>query len=88
MTNVCVTLNVASSNITQLCQGIAGYSSAGGDSGSPVFRIVNSPATNDVRLAGIHWGSGGAFSMISQIQRSTAPAELGAITTCASGFAC
>jgi hypothetical protein len=87
----CVTVNVSGTNITQICQSIAGYGSAGGDSGSPVFRIVNSPAKNDVSLGGIHWGSDGTiavFSTISQIQRSTAPAELGTLSVCSSGFGC
>lgn len=88
VTNVCITLNVSGSTITQLCQSIAGYSSAGGDSGSPVFRVVNKPSANDVWLAGIHWGSGGAFSTIGQIQRAVAPAELGSLRTCAAGFTC
>jgi hypothetical protein len=70
---------------------IANYSSAGGDSGSPVFRILNKPAANDVYLGGIHWGGDGSivvFSPMSGIQRSTAPAELGPVTTCATGFTC
>jgi hypothetical protein len=88
---VCADLNVDGTNITQLCQTVANYGSAGGDSGSPVFRILNSPAANDVALGGIHWGAGGGlvvFSPISGIQRSTGPAELGPVTTCAAGFIC
>ncbi|MGH9948557.1 MAG: S1 family peptidase [Pyrinomonadaceae bacterium] len=77
----CANFNVSGGNITQLCQAQAGYNSAGGDSGSPVFRITSG---FNVALVGIHWGSGGAFSPIGGIQRS---GELGAITTC-SGGAC
>lgn len=88
VTLVCATVNVSDSTITQLCQAKASYNSAGGDSGSPVFRVLNSPAANDVALAGIHWGSTGFFSTISQMQRSTSPVELGPLTTCASGFTC
>jgi hypothetical protein len=84
----CTNFNVLGTNITQLCQSKAAYNSAGGDSGSPVFRIVNSPALNDVALAGIHWGSGGVFSTISNIQRNVFHVELGPLTTCAPGFAC
>lgn len=87
VTATCVNVNVFGTNITQLCQDRASYASAGGDSGSPVFRITNSPTANDVRLYGIHWGSGGSFSAIGSfnIQRAT---EMGPLTTCAAGFAC
>jgi hypothetical protein len=84
----CANFNVLGTNITQLCQSKASYLSAAGDSGSPVFRIVNFPAVNDVALVGIHWGSGGVFSPISNIQRSIFHAELGPLTTCAPGFVC
>jgi hypothetical protein len=88
----CANIGITGSNIVQLCQAYGSINSAGGDSGSPVFKILNSPAANDVALNGILWGGDGAghsaFSMISQIQRSTAPAELGPLTTCASGFTC
>jgi len=85
VTGVCVNINVADTNFTQLCQNQANYGSAGGDSGSPVFRIVDSPATNDVQLYGIHWGGGGSHSPIANVQLAT---ELGPLTTCAAGFAC
>jgi hypothetical protein len=88
VTETCVNYNVSGTDITQLCQSRASYASAAGDSGSPVFRVVDSPATNDVALGGIHWGSGGVFSTISNIQRSVSPVELGSMTTCASGFSC
>jgi hypothetical protein len=84
----CANFNVLGTTITQLCQSRASYNSAGGDSGSPVFRIVNTPAANDVALGGIHWGSGGVFSTISNIQRNIFHVELGPLTTCAPGFVC
>jgi hypothetical protein len=84
----CANFNVLGTNITQLCQSRANYLSNPGDSGSPVFRIVNVPAVNDVALGGIHWGSGGVFSTISNIQRNIFHVELGPLTTCAPGFVC
>jgi len=74
----CVNVNVSGTNITQLCQSISNYANAGGDSGSPVFRITTLPS---VVLVGINWGGNGVtsvFSPISQIQQ-----ELGALNTCA-----
>jgi len=87
VTRACVSINVLNTNITLLCQNEASYSSSPGDSGSPVFQITNSPSTNDVRIIGIHWGSGGAFSSTGTVgvQRST---ELGFIYMCAPGFSC
>ena len=86
---VCVNYGVEGTNIVLLCQAGAIVGSAGGDSGSPVFRITNSPAANDVTLNGILWGGGDdgfmAFSTVGQIQRGS---ELGSIQTCASGFSC
>lgn len=87
VTATCQNFNVSGTNITLLCQDRASYASAPGDSGSPIVRITNSPAANDVSLYGIHWGSGGVFSAIGSfnIQRAT---EMGSLTTCAAGFAC
>jgi hypothetical protein len=82
VSRTCTNFNVSGTNITQLCQSQASYSSAGGDSGSPVFSITGG---SDVRVRGIHWGSGGVYSPIGGIQRA---GELGAITECASGFSC
>lgn len=75
----CANFNVSGSNITQLCQSRGSFASAGGDSGSPVFRITALP---NVTLVGIHWGSGGVFSPITGIQMA---GELGAVTTCSGG---
>ena len=44
--------------VTQLCQYIASYESAPGDSGGPVFRVTNLPVINDVEFVGLHWGRG------------------------------
>ncbi|WP_433528684.1 hypothetical protein ACQPYA_20330 [Micromonospora sp. CA-263727] len=45
-------------NIAQNCQYIGTYSSQPGDSGGPVFRLTNSPLTNDVTFVGLNWGGG------------------------------
>jgi len=78
VSQTCVNTNVSGSTITQLCQTFANYGNAGGDSGSPVFRITTLP---NVVLVGINWGGNGTisvFSPITQIQQ-----ELGALNTCA-----
>ena len=78
VSQTCVNTNVSGTTITQLCQTFANYGNAGGDSGSPVFRITTLP---NVVLVGINWGGNGTisvFSPISQIQQ-----ELGALNTCA-----
>jgi hypothetical protein len=80
VSQTCVNTNVSGTNITQLCQTFANYGNAGGDSGSPVFRITTLPS---VVLVGINWGGNGTisvFSPITQIQQ-----ELGALNTCAGG---
>jgi hypothetical protein len=77
VSQTCVNTNVSGSTITQLCQTFANYGNAGGDSGSPVFRITTLP---NVVLVGINWGGNGTisvFSPITQIQQ-----ELGALNTC------
>lgn len=43
-----------SNNRTMICQYVVYWTHAqGGDSGSPVFQIIDSPKPNDVRLLGI-----------------------------------
>jgi hypothetical protein len=86
----CVSTNVSGTNITQLCQDFVNARVGPGDSGSPVFRIINSPAARDVRLYGVLWGGNTSgtqfvFSAMSNMQRT---GELGALTTCAAGFSC
>lgn len=85
ITYVCVERDVVNTDIQLRCQSLATYYSDQGDSGGPVFRVTNSPSTNDVALVGLHWGGGGQFSPIGGIQRSD---ELGPLNTCASGFSC
>lgn len=87
----CANVGVSGSNIVQLCQDEVSATVGGGDSGSDVFKITNSPQANDVTLSGILWGgnqSGTLFvdSPISNVQQSAT--ELGPLTVCASGFSC
>ena len=92
----CVDLSVAApSNITQLCQDIVLATVAGGDSGSPVFKVTNCPNRDDVTLYGILWG---ALSVSGQTAFAYSPigngnvqrrSEMGRLTEiCASGFSC
>jgi len=74
--------NGQDTGITLLCQDMVAAGVGGGDSGSPVFRITNSPSANDVNLYGILWGGNQAgtafvFSAISQVQFG---GELGPLT--------
>jgi hypothetical protein len=83
----CANRTVRDTNITLLCQDLADYTSDEGDSGSPVFEITNSPATNDVRLVGIHWGSSvidGVLISTFSPYRFIIP-EIGYISVCAIG---
>jgi len=88
VTATCVNTGVQGSKIIQLCQDFVAAAVGGGDSGSPVFAITNSPSANDVQLRGILWGSGGgtfAYSPISNLERAD---ELGPVDSCAPGFTC
>jgi len=83
VTQTCVNVNIDGTNITQLCQTLAGSELPGspvivgaGDSGSPVFRLN---ANDKVDLAGILWGGNAegtliAFSPLANIQMAS---ELG-----------
>jgi hypothetical protein len=78
VTNSCVNTGVSGSRIVMLCQDFVSAGVGGGDSGSPVFRIVGN---NTVQLSGTLWGgsSGGTsfvYSPMSNIER-----ELGALAT-------
>ena len=53
VTQTCSDRSVINTNITYLCQIVADYGSAGGDSGAPVFEILSG---DNVALLGIHWG--------------------------------
>ncbi len=86
---VCSHANVG--NITLLCQDWVNVGVLGGDSGAPVFRIINSPALYDVILYGILWGGDPAgtqyyiFSNMGLVQRLD---ELGPLQNCPSPFTC
>ncbi len=86
----CVNTGVSGSNIVQLCQDHVNAAVGGGDSGSPVFRITNSPQSGDVLHYGILWGgnSGGTLFVYSPISNVQMSIELGTLTNCASGFSC
>lgn len=68
VTHTCVDTGVASTNITMLCQYFFEAQSQGGDSGSPIFKVIN--GTTDVKLYGVLWGGGStsAFSAMENIQ--------------------
>ncbi|MGH9246235.1 MAG: hypothetical protein ACRD29_18380 [Acidimicrobiales bacterium] len=86
VSNTCVDVGVSGTNIVMLCQDLADLAPQGGDSGSPVFRVTNSPQRNDVHLAGILWGGSGVTAVISPI--SGIQSELGNLTVCAPEFGC
>lgn len=74
------------------CQYAGTYSSQPGDSGGPVFKVTHSPATNDVTLVGLNWGSGtingqqvGVISAWPLARAEFAPYD---VRVCAAGFAC
>jgi len=71
-------------DITLLCQDKVAAKVAGGDSGSPVFRTINS-ATNDYQLHGILWGETDNFSAFWFSNMSNIQTELGSMLTCSSG---
>jgi hypothetical protein len=88
VTNTCINVGVAGTNIVLRCQDGVSARLGGGDSGSPVFSITNSPNRNDVQLRGILWGGNqeGTWFVYSPV--SNINYELGPITKCASGFSC
>jgi hypothetical protein len=85
VSNTCATVNVAGSNITLLCQTLVSSNQqivAGGDSGSPVFRLTSG---DNVELVGILWGGSSSgdrfvFSPLKNIQD-----ELGGVTATKDG---
>ncbi len=86
VSSTCVDWNVTSTK-TLLCQDFVNANVSVGDSGSPVFKIVNSPSTYDVYLYGILWGAffgpTFGFSAFAWIE-----SELDVLTTCAPTFGC
>jgi hypothetical protein len=72
-----------------LCQDIAQGTAGSGDSGSPVFRITNSPSPNDVRLLGVLWGANPTaiwYSPIGNVYFDLGQADTW--NSCDPGFAC
>jgi hypothetical protein len=83
----CASRTVRDTNITLLCQDLADYTAADGDSGAPVFEVTNSPSTNDVRVVGVHWGGSvidNRFISTFSGYRFIIP-EIGFINVCAVG---
>jgi hypothetical protein len=74
VSRTCVNTNVSGSRVHQLCQTFVDAAVAGGDSGSPVFRITSGDA---VQLVGILWGGGTGYYVMSPL--SAIQAELGAV---------
>jgi hypothetical protein len=78
VTNSCVNTGVSGSRIVIFCQDFVSAGVGGGDSGSPVFRIVSG---DTVQLSGTLWGGNSAgtsfvYSPMTNIER-----ELGALAT-------
>lgn len=79
VTMTCVNTNVFRSRVHQLCQTFVAANVAGGDSGSPVFRITHG---NKVELVGILWGGGSVGGVVNFVMSplSQVVQELGAVT--------
>lgn len=87
VTRSCVHTGVYGTKFVMLCQDWVQATVIGGDSGSPVFKIVDG---NDVELAGILWGGISdnttfVFSPMVNVQRT---GEMGALSNCAAGYSC
>ena len=81
--------NIGSGGITFICQYRATASVQGGDSGSPVFRITNSPSSGDVDLVGIaHSRDANGTAWFSVMGTMTYSNELGSLTDCSPVFTC
>ncbi|MBI1731071.1 hypothetical protein HYR53_10730 [Candidatus Acetothermia bacterium] len=86
----CVDVGVYGTNLVDLCQDVVNATVGAGDSGSPVFKITNSPLSGDVKLYGILWGGNSAgtqlvYSPIANIQRTD---EMGVLKDCAAAYSC
>lgn len=75
VSRTCVNTNVSGSRIHQLCQTFVDAAVAGGDSGSPVFRITSG---DNVELVGILWGGGTGYYVMSPLKQIVQ--ELGTLT--------
>ncbi len=64
VSRTCVNTNVQGSRVHQLCQTFVTAAVAGGDSGSPVFRITSA---DNVQLVGILWGGGSDYYVMSPL---------------------
>jgi len=81
VTRTCVTTGVSASNIVLLCQDFVANDQqivAGGDSGSPVFRINNS---GRVTLLGNLWGGNSSGTLFVYSPIANIEHELGPLTT-------
>lgn len=81
VTRTCTHTGVAASNIVLLCQDFVESSVqivAGGDSGSPVFRITG---RNRVRLFGNLWGGNSSGTLFVYSPIAGIESELGSLTT-------
>lgn len=78
VTNTCVHTGVyGHPDVLRLCQTFVSAHSAGGDSGSPVFEIIDY-SSGTVRLHGVLWGGGDGvfvFSPITNIEQEMGPLE-------------
>jgi hypothetical protein len=74
VSRTCVNTNVSASRIHQLCQTFVDANVAGGDSGSPVFKITSG---DNVELVGILWGGGTGYYVMSPLKQIVQ--ELGAL---------
>ncbi len=78
--------------VSQNCQYMGTYSSQGGDSGGPVFRVTNSPSTNDVSFVGLNWGggtvNGQAVGIVSSWANMQVDFQPYAFRVCHSSFSC
>lgn len=79
VTASCVTVNVGGTNISLLCQDVVNASAWLGDSGSPVFFIVNS-ATGDIYSVGLLWGVNGSGTQFIMSALENIEFELGPLT--------
>jgi hypothetical protein len=66
VTRTCVNTNVQGSRVHQLCQTFVEAAVAGGDSGSPIFRVTGS---NSAELVGILWGGGSNYFVMSPLKQ-------------------
>ncbi len=73
----CINTNVQGSQVHQLCQTTVTANVAGGDSGSPVFRILSG---SNVELVGILWGGGTGYFVMSPLSGIVKTTEIGPVT--------